>query len=247
MLSSVADNNTQQPKSLPMTILAIETSVATASVVLWMDGAMVYHSDFTSDRNHNSMIFQPLAEALDTLGGRKLSQVLVGTGPGSYSGARTGIAAGQGVALTHGCPAVGIGSLAATSAARKAGGEKAAIAIGDARRGLYYISEMTNSGEAGGPQLMEATEFQACLSEKCEARETVLFTLDDPSGPWLAEVQLPVQVEKAVPHATGIMEVWHGLADERRMELMAQPLSPTYLRPPFTSKAKSGHPLLRSS
>ncbi len=244
MVSPVAHDHTQLLPSLDSAILAIETSVPTASVALWRDGALAYQHDFTSDRNHNSMIFQPLAEALDILEGRKLSHVLVGTGPGSYSGARTGIAAAQGVALTHGCPAVGIGSLAATPAARVA---DHAIAIGDARRGLYYISEIKSSGEASEPQLMEAAEFQAYLSDQCHMTETVLFTLDDASGPWLTDIQLPVDVVMTSPHAHGILEIWQRLPEQRRIELIAQPLAPCYLRPPFTSKAKPGHPLLRPS
>jgi len=225
-----------------MTVLAIETSVPTASVALWMDGAIVYQNDFTSDRNHNSMIFEPLAEALAMLNGRKLSHVLVGTGPGSYSGTRTGIASGQGVAITHGCPAVGIGSLAATLPALTSA---AAMAVGDARRGLYFISEITAEGEASDAELMEAEEFQARLNQQCENAEMKLFTLDDPDGPWLAEIKQPTMVEKTSPHACGIIDVWLSLTPQRQAELIDQPLSPSYLRPPFTSKAKSGHPLLR--
>ena len=233
----------QQPMKSNSAILAIETSVPEASVALWVDGAIVYQKDFTSDRNHNSMIFTPLGEALAILDGVKLSCVLVGTGPGSYSGARTGIAAGQGVALTHGCPAVGIGSLAATSLARAEGN---ALAIGNARRGLYFISELTTSGEASEAELMEADEFQTKLAGICEAKETKLFTLDDPTGSWLEGLKIPTAVEKDQPHASRIIEVWLGLTEERQDELKSMPLSPSYLRPPFTSKAKSGHPLLRS-
>ena len=237
-------NTTQRFSISSGAILAIETSVPTASVALWVGGALVYEQDFTSDRNHNSMIFSPLAEALEILDGKKLSVVLVGTGPGSYSGARTGIAAGQGIAITHGCPAVGIGSLAATPAALES---DAAIAIGDARRGLYFISEITASGEAAEAQLMQAEEFQQSLSKKCEAGDRVLFTLDDPSGRWLVNVSLPTKVEQTSPHATGLLQVWSGLSEERREELIGMPLSPSYLRPPFTSKAKQGHPLLKSN
>jgi len=224
-------------------ILAIETSVPTASVVLWLNGAVVYQQDFTSDRNHNSMIFKPLEESLALLNGKNLSHVLVGTGPGSYSGARTGIAVGQGVALTHTCPAVGIGSLAATPVVSAAG---SAVAIGNARRGLYFISEITESGEASEAQLMDAGEFQAHLRKRCDSSDVRLFTFDDPSGAWLDDIDLPVEVEKSSPHASGLIEIWLGLTNERQSELISQPLSPAYLRPPFTSKAKSGHPLLRS-
>lgn len=225
-----------------MVLLAIETSVPSASVALWMHGSVVYEKEFTSDRNHNSMIFEPLAEALQVLDGSKLTHVLVGTGPGSYSGTRTGIAAGQGVALTHGCPAVGIGSLAATPCS-----SPTSLAVGDARRGLYFISEITEAAEAREAELMDAVAFQTRVTKFCESADTTLFTFDDPTGAWLNEVQLPVEVVKTKPHARGLINVWSGLSSDRQDELVSQPLSPSYLRPPFTSKAKSGHPLLRQS
>ena len=99
-------------------ILAIETSVPEASIALWSDGDWLFEAEFVSDRNHNSMVFEPLAEALALLEGRELSTVLVGTGPGSYSGTRIGIAAAQGLAIAKSCPAAGIGSIAATPPAR---------------------------------------------------------------------------------------------------------------------------------
>ncbi len=239
----MATDNTLPFDSSAQAILAIETSTPAASVALWVDGSFIYQKDFTSDRNHNSMIFEPLAEALGLLGERGLSCVLVGTGPGSYSGARTGIAAGQGVALTHGCAAVGLGSLAATPLVR---GVEYAVAVGDARRGLYYVAEITDTGEAGEPELMELAEFQTSLRAKCDGREVVLFTLDDASGAWLEGVELPGEVVVTAPHASGLVDIWVGLDGLRQTQLMELPLAPTYLRPPFTSKAKSGHPLIRS-
>jgi len=228
-------------------ILAIETSVPEASVALWCDGALVYEKGFTSDRNHNSMVFEPLAEALDILDGRKLDLVLVGSGPGSYSGVRTGIAAGQGVALTHDCPAVGLGSLAATPFSQSLAADTASLAVGDARRGLYFISEIDSTGEAREPELMDVTDFQTKLQNAAESGAISLFTLDDPAAPWLENVHLPVSIQRTRPQATGLISVWLGLPEERRADLAEQPLAPCYLRPPFTSKAKSGHPLLRGS
>ncbi|MBK1855563.1 tRNA (adenosine(37)-N6)-threonylcarbamoyltransferase complex dimerization subunit type 1 TsaB [Verrucomicrobiaceae bacterium 5K15] len=226
--------------------LAIETSVPDASIALWCDGEVIYQKDFTSDRNHNSMVFEPLAEALDLLGERTLDAVLVGTGPGSYSGVRTGIAAGQGVALTHGCPAVGLGSLAATPCSRAADAETVSLAIGDARRGLYFLAEIDPGGEAAEPELMDVAEFQQRLQQSAEANPLNLFTLDDPAAPWLDGMSLPGQVTRTRPQAQGLIGVWLGLSETRRAEMVRLPLAPCYLRPPFTSKAKPGHPLLRT-
>lgn len=219
-------------------MLAIETSVAQASVVLWLDGGLVFEEEFTTDRSHNSMIFDPLNRALKILGDRKLELVISGTGPGSYSGTRVGIAAGQGIAIAQGCPAVGLGSLAATPEARADG---VAMAIGDARRGLYYVSPINAAGEAMEAELMEAEPFQQRLNSEAE---TKLFTLDDPDRLGLSG-ELRKRVTQSRPEAKWLIDIWLGLSESRREELMKKPLAPAYLRPPFTSKAKAGHPLLR--
>ncbi len=234
-------------------LLAIETSVPEASVALWSDGRWLFEETFTSDRNHNSMLFEPLAAALDVLGGEALAAVLVGTGPGSYSGTRIGIAAAQGVAIARGCGAVGVGSFAATPVARQCFGEGGVrsvgesvalpMAVGDARRGLFFISRIMESGEAAEAELMPADELAGVLEKSPESR---LFTFDDP-----ARLGLPpssaCRVQRTRPEARLLIDVWLGLEEERRQELAAQPLSPRYLRAPFTSKAKSGHPLLRKT
>ena len=226
-------------------ILAIETSVPEASIALWSDGAWLFEAEFISDRNHNSMVFEPLAEALALLEGRELSTVLVGTGPGSYSGTRIGIAAAQGLAIAKSCPAAGIGSIAATpparSVARPAAAHTAATAIGDARRGLYYISPITASGEAEEPKLMDAAVLEQRLAS---IPDDLLFTLDDPTKLGLND-QLQERITRTQPQARLLVDVWLGLDELRRQQLHSKPLAPTYLRAPFTSKAKQGHPLLR--
>ncbi|NWK55364.1 tRNA (adenosine(37)-N6)-threonylcarbamoyltransferase complex dimerization subunit type 1 TsaB [Verrucomicrobiaceae bacterium N1E253] len=219
-------------------ILALETSVAQASVVLWLDGGIHFEQTFTTDRSHNSMIFDPLEEALGILGKKRLDLVVAGTGPGSYSGTRVGIAAGQGLAIAHKCPAVGIGSLGATPEARAEG---PSIAIGDARRGLYYLSTIQNSGEASEPELMDAAAFQQRLTEAADHR---LFTLDDPDKLGLDE-NLRARVIRSRPEARWLLDLWLHLPADRQQALHTTPLAPAYLRPPFTSKAKPGHPLLR--
>ena len=226
------------------TILAIETSVPQASIALWSDGKWLFKAAFTSDRNHNSMVFDPLTEALDCLAGKTLSAVVVGTGPGSYSGIRIGIAVAQGVAIARACPVAGLGSLAATAVARAAAGSPkapCAMAIGDARRGVYYVAPIMANGEAKEAELMDAQAFQNHLMERPDC---ALFTLDDP-GKWELDASQKNRIIRTHPEAPSLIEVWLGLDQARREQLLAQPLAPSYLRAPFTSKAKPGHPLLR--
>jgi len=220
-------------------VLAIETSVPQASIALWGGDQWLYDKTFTSDRNHNSMLFEPLADALGCLQGKPLSAIVVGTGPGSYSGTRIGIAAAQGVAIARNCMVAGLGSLAATPVART---RAPAMAVGDARRGLYFICPITSTGEAAQPELMDEQGLRNRLEKEPQCN---LFTLDDPEKLASACPQGQPLIP-TTPEARLLVEVWLGLDHARRMELQAMPLAPSYLRAPFTSRAKPGHPLIRT-
>ena len=223
-------------------ILAIETSVPEASVILVKDDIVILEEAFTNGRNHNSAIFDAMEKVAVLLQGERLECVIVGTGPGSYSGVRVGIAAAQGIAIVHDCPAIGLGSLAATQEAIAA---ESSLAIGDARRGLYYISEIAENGESQEPELMEAEEFQKRL-EVAASKGKTLFTMDDPEQLDLSD-ELKGHVTQTNPEAKLLIKLWQKLSPARQAKLSSQPLAPSYLRPPFTSKAKSGHPLLRGN
>src|SRR5688500_5266589 len=136
--------------------LFIESSTPRASLALLRGSEVLFEEAFTGDRSHNALLFAPLARALECLPyGEKLSGVVIGTGPGSYSGTRVGIAAGQGIALVHGCPAVGLSSLLAVPSAF--GGN--ALAIGDARRGAVWRVATDAVREGAEPELCPVDEL----------------------------------------------------------------------------------------
>ena len=87
-----------------MTILAIETSTNVGSIAVLRDGDCVFSKTFTSERSHNSQIFAPLGEALEIT---TPGLIAVGTGPGSYTGARIGIAVGIGIFLSINAKLIG--------------------------------------------------------------------------------------------------------------------------------------------
>ena len=61
-----------------------------------------------------------------------IKRVIVGIGPGSYNGIRSAIAVAWGIATARGIPLVGISSLLGLD-------EGSYCAVGDARRGQYYL------------------------------------------------------------------------------------------------------------
>lgn len=214
--------------------LFIESSTPHASLALLRGGRVIFEESFTGDRSHNALLFAPLERALAGLGpGETLAEVVIGTGPGSYSGTRVGIAAGQGVALVHGCPAVGLSSLLAVPSA-KAG----ALAVGDARRGSAW-----RAGFGEDPELCAVEE----LAEKIRgvlAAGSPVFALE-PVGKLGLPAELAGQVVLEQPTAALLAGAWLRLDAIKRDALVALPVQPAYLRPPHVTMAKGGHPLLR--
>lgn len=210
-------------------ILAIESSTPRASLALLRESRVIFQASFESDRNHNALMFAPLQQALAALAGESLGAVIIGTGPGSYSGTRVGIAAGQGVAMVHACPAVGLSSLLAA-------GVTDGVAIGDARRGSAWWAKI-EPGNVPQPAMLP-TE---ALEEKLTG-EGRIFTFED-----LAKLSLPnrITVQRLQPSAVQLAAAWLDLPQAVRDELSCVPPQPAYLRPPHITAAKQGHPLLR--
>ncbi len=95
-------------------ILAIDTSSAACSAALiGADGRLVAAADERIGRGHAERLAPMIDEML---AGRIPSSILVGVGPGSFTGIRVGIAAAHGLAIGWEVPLAGIDSLALTAA-----------------------------------------------------------------------------------------------------------------------------------
>ena len=91
-------------------LLAFDTSSAACTAALF-DGAgtCVGRADELIGRGHSERLVPMIAELLD---GRRAEQVLVGVGPGSFTGIRVAIAAAHGLAIGWGAELRGMSSLA---------------------------------------------------------------------------------------------------------------------------------------
>lgn len=96
-------------------ILAIDTSTANCSAALFdATGACIAQRDEVIGRGHSERLV-PMIEEL--LGGRTAQHILVGVGPGSFTGIRVGIAAAQGLAIGWDAQLAGMSSLALLASA----------------------------------------------------------------------------------------------------------------------------------
>jgi tRNA threonylcarbamoyladenosine biosynthesis protein TsaB len=69
-----------------------------------------------------------------------LERVAVGTGPGSFTGLRIGVATARGLAQAAGVGLVGVSTLRALAAGPQAPPERAVVAVVDARRGEAFAA-----------------------------------------------------------------------------------------------------------
>lgn len=109
-------------------ILALDTSTPACTAALFAaDGSLFASRDEVIGRGHAERLVPLISEML---GGHMPSHLLVGVGPGSFTGIRIGIAAAQGMAIGWDVPVHGLSSLALLAAGAPGDGPVAAALAG---------------------------------------------------------------------------------------------------------------------
>lgn len=108
-------------------LLAFDTSSAACTAALFERGQCIARKDEMIGRGHSERLVPMIAELLD---GRSASHILVGVGPGSFTGIRVAIAAAHGLAIGWGAELCGMSSLALLAAGAESQGEVAAAVAG---------------------------------------------------------------------------------------------------------------------
>jgi tRNA threonylcarbamoyl adenosine modification protein YeaZ len=205
----------------PEWLLVLETSVTNATLLLSRNGEIFAERAFSSERSQECDLFPPLRDLLDELpAGESLSAIIIGTGPGSYNGARVGIATAQALAQTHQCRVAGLCSFEAI---------EASWAIGDARRGSYFLLPLVKGRAQIPPELLEEQEFLTRLAI-CEGPRVTFESPDRlPGG---------IEVTQAESTATGLLKSWLTRTPGEQTVLFNTPTEAFYLRPPHITKPK---------
>lgn len=210
--------------------IAIETTSSRGSVALARGCELIKTVEFEASRRPSELLMEPLGEILDLAGEGRIELVVVGTGPGSYNGARVGIAAGQGIGIVHRCPTVGISSLESLPTVRSGG---KCVALGDARRGTFFTVDLNDGRLLAAPVLSDHLKFEERVQRAVEDGEA-LVTLDEVSRLGLGDYQ----IRPELPCAAFLLESWLSRADDEREELARLSPQPFYLRPPHITKPK---------
>jgi tRNA threonylcarbamoyladenosine biosynthesis protein TsaB len=199
-----------------MIVLAIETSTPAGSVAVYAYDGIIFEQRFSAERSHSSALFTALSKARGYAG--KFDRIVVGLGPGSYTGVRIGIAAAIGMNLVFGTELVGIPSVAALDVS-----DIDYMAIGDARRGAFYFTWLHRRLCQDGPRLASENELR---TELAAHSLPVYATAPVPAFPSLQIVH---------PCAAILAE----MASDQRGILQRGSLEPLYLREPTITRAKA--------
>jgi tRNA threonylcarbamoyl adenosine modification protein YeaZ len=143
-------------------ILAFDTSSAACTAALF-DGAgeCIARRDEMIGRGHSERLVPMLDELLE---GRKADRILVGVGPGSFTGIRVGVAAAHGLAIGWDADVSGMSSLALIAASAESPGEVAVAVSGG--HGELFVQQF--DGAQASSDLLNLTPSEAAAATHAE-------------------------------------------------------------------------------
>jgi tRNA threonylcarbamoyl adenosine modification protein YeaZ len=203
-----------------MICLALECSTSRRSVAVARNGQLLAEAVHAAGRD--TPLFGLIADVLTRaeLAPTDLECIVVGLGPGSYTGVRIAIATAQGWEFAQGVRLLGIPSVEATAhRARRLGHRGRTVVVTDAHRGECYVAEYELGPEPSPESLI--APLRIASKPEVEALRSAGARI---VGPDLEP--LGIHAEEIFPDAAALAE----LANDRTDFLAAEQLEPVYLR-----------------
>ncbi|MGK2954961.1 MAG: tRNA (adenosine(37)-N6)-threonylcarbamoyltransferase complex dimerization subunit type 1 TsaB [Solirubrobacterales bacterium] len=218
-----------------MRIIGFDTATDDTVVAAAVDGQTVFESLIGPEAGgrpvHSDSLLRTLTDAAEAAGGWGLiDRIAVGTGPGTFTGIRIGLATANGIVLSTGIDIAGVSTLAALSQPMREPGSST-LALLDARRGEVFAALYGPDGETVWPPLV------------CSPDD--LITRLEDFGPDLkvggpGAVRFSQELDRAGVSIAGPEAGVHHLSGKSICDLGAtaepsstsNPLEPTYLRVP---------------
>lgn len=200
-------------------------------------------------RGHMELLVPHIQESLAEAGLRPkdVEAVVVGTGPGPFTGLRVGMATGAAFADAIGVPVFGVDSLSAT-AASVAAGHQECLVLSDARRREWYSATATEDGRLiAGPAVGKPA---AVLAEHGSKPIAVALTaevagaIEKLEGEQKAATEAwRIITEDAYPTPEGLAlggadQLWWLEGEGHFAERLGRPLVAQYLRRPDAAEPK---------
>lgn len=145
-------------------LLVLETSCVQSSVAAFGAGeSLLCQAAWRAERTIPPLFSRRCGRFWDALEGRRLKEIVVGSGPGAYSGIRVALAVADGLSLVHGS------RVAAFSSWNGLGlhhGE--ACVMSDARRGGWTWGRLENGVLTDVPAVLPAEQARVSVAECME-------------------------------------------------------------------------------
>lgn len=127
-------------------LIGFDTATDDTAVCAWRDGEVIEEALTPPERpggrpRHAIALLPAIERAVEAAGGwPEVGLIAAGTGPGSFTGLRIGIATARALAAALGKPAAGIGTLEALALGLResTGAQRSVLAVIDARRGELF-------------------------------------------------------------------------------------------------------------
>lgn len=223
-----------------MLTLAMDTSTGTGSVALGDDKGMLAEAMLPVRATHSETVLPGVADLLQSSGHAptELGSVVVGSGPGSFTGVRIGAALAKGIAFASGARLFAYSSLAALAAGCGRVGRVCALI--DARRGQVYAAgyDVHRAGveEVFEPVVLAISEL---LARTQPPREWVAVGLVQPEAETIlhrAGVEVLPSDRFGLPRAASLIWLASVMPDQGRIENPAS-WEPSYVRLPAAQRA----------
>jgi tRNA threonylcarbamoyladenosine biosynthesis protein TsaB len=199
-----------------MKLLAFDLSTRRGTIALANEKEILGATDWPNDRRTSAPFFATLNEIVREHGAPET--IVVGLGPGSYTGTRIAISAAIGLQATTGAALAGISSLCAVS------DENEFCVIGDAKRSSFFFAKLSSGLLANDPELLSENE----MNERLLSITTIpIYTSDE-----LPQFAL---VKPRFPSAKLLCL----RAQTFPQNVARTPLAPIYLREPHITTPRS--------
>jgi tRNA threonylcarbamoyladenosine biosynthesis protein TsaB len=169
-------------------ILAFDTATDIAT------SALVDGGDVLGERVSLPRTVLADADELLRAGGRSKTEVggiVVGTGPGSFTSTRIGLAVARGLALSLDVPVAGVSTLDALAAGASAAGLEDALPVVDARRREVFVPGPDGEPRAVAPDALGLEPGTVCVGSGAIRYREVLDGLEAVVPPDEDELHLP--------------------------------------------------------
>jgi tRNA threonylcarbamoyladenosine biosynthesis protein TsaB len=160
-----------------LVVVGFDTATEDTVACAWRDGEVLHESllglGVDGGPLHSTALLAEVERAAEAAGGwQAVERIAVGIGPGSFTGLRIGIATARALAAATGVPATGVCTLDALGRGLSLStkGERASLAVLDARRGEVFVALYAHDGERlWDPLVCSPDELLERLGELPEA------------------------------------------------------------------------------